>query len=302
VGAEDLELLAMSAYLVGREDEYLRALERAHHARLDAGERVRAARCAFWLGLRLLFRGEMGRATGWLARAKRLLEREEHDCVEQGHLLLPVVEQHLATGDCEAAYTTAAGAASIGERCGEADLTACARHLQGRVRMQQERVEKGLALLDEAMVAVTAGELSPLMTGLIYCSVIDVCQQVYALGRAREWTSALARWCEGQPEMAAFTGVCRVHRAEIMQLHGAWLDAIEEARRACDPSRGSISRPPPQRSTSKRRYAASGGSSRRPRRRTEARASGARNRSRAWRCCGWPKDAPRRRLLQFAAP
>ena len=93
---EDLELLAMSAYLIGRDDDYLSALERAHHAYLDAGEGVRAARCAFWLGLRLFFRGETGHATRWFARAQRLLEREERDCVEQGYLLLPVAEQQLA--------------------------------------------------------------------------------------------------------------------------------------------------------------------------------------------------------------
>ncbi len=234
LAAADLELWALSAYLIGRDDDYLRALERAHHARLEAGQRLRAVRCAFWLGLRLLFRGEVGRATGWLARARRMLETEERDCAEHGYLLLPAVEEKLAGGDCEAAYAAAAGAAEIGERCGDADLVACARHLQGRVRMQQGQVDQGLALLDEAMVAVTAGELSPLMTGLIYCSVIEGCQQVYALGRAREWTSALAQWCEEQPEMVAFSGVCRVHRAEIMQLHGAWPEAIEEARRACE--------------------------------------------------------------------
>ena len=234
LGGEDLELLAMAAYLIGRDDEYLRALERAHHARLDADEPLRAIRCAFWLGLRLLFRGEMGRATGWLARAQRLLEREEHECAERGYLLLPIVEQHLAAGDFEAAFATAAGAAEIGERCGDADLIACTRHDLGRIRIQQGQVEKGLALLDEVMVAVTGEQLSPLITGLIYCSVIQVCQEVYAFGRAREWTAALAQWCEEQPEMVAFTGVCRVHRAEIMQLRGAWQEAIEEARRACE--------------------------------------------------------------------
>jgi hypothetical protein len=286
LAGEDLELLAMAAYLIGRDDDYLRALERAHHARLDAGERRRAVRCAFWLGLRLLFRGEVGRATGWLARAQRLLEHEEHECAEQGYLLLPVVDQLLAAGDCEAAYATAASAAEIGERCGDADLIACTRHDQGRIRIRQGQVEKGLALLDEVMVAVTAGELSSLVTGLMYCSVIQACQEVYAFGRAREWTAALAQWCAEQPDMVAFTGVCRVHRAEIMQLRGAWQEAIEEAQRARERSEGvSTSRPPPQPSTSKRRCTASEGSSRPPRRRTEARASGAWNHSRAWRCC-----------------
>jgi DNA-binding CsgD family transcriptional regulator len=96
------------------------------------------------------------------------------------------------------------------------------------------------------MIAATAGELSPLMTGLIYCSVIDACQQVYALARAWEWTSALTQWCEAQPQMLAFTGTCLVHRAEIMQLHGAWRDAIKEARRACERcSQGIEQQPPP---------------------------------------------------------
>jgi DNA-binding CsgD family transcriptional regulator len=238
LGAEDLELLAMAAYLIGRDEDYLTALDRAHQAHLNAGQVLRAARCAFWLGLRFLFRGEVGRATGWLGRAQRLLEHEEHECAEQGYLLLPVVEQQLAAGDLEAAYESAARAAAIGERCGEADLIACTRHQQGRIRIQQGQVVEGLALLDEVMVAVTAGELSSLVTGLLYCSVIQACQEVYAFGRAREWTAALAQWCEEQPEMVAFTGVCRVHRAEIMQLRGAWQGAIEEAQRARERAQG----------------------------------------------------------------
>ena len=238
LAGEDLELLAMAAYLIGRDEDYLKALERAHHAHLDAGQRLRAIRSAFWLGLRLFFRGEVGPATGWIARAQRLLEHEKHECAERGYLLLPVVEQHFAAGDLEAAFTTAAEAAEIGERCGDPDLIACTRHDQGRIRIQQGQVEKGLALLDEVMVAVTAGELSSLVTGLMYCSVIQACQEVYAFGRAREWTTALAQWCEEQPEMVAFTGACRVHRAEIMQLRGAWQDAIEEAQRARERAEG----------------------------------------------------------------
>jgi DNA-binding CsgD family transcriptional regulator len=236
--AEDLELLAMTAYLVGRDDEYLRTLERAYNAHNNAGQCARAVRCAFWLGFRLLMRSEMGRAAGWLGRAQRLLERDARECAERGYLLLPVVEQHLASGDFETAYAAAADAAAIGERCGDPDLIACARHQQGRIRLQQGQVEAGLGFLDETMVAVTARELSPLVTGLMYCSVIAACQQVYALDRTAEWTAALTRWCEGQPDMVPFSGVCQVHRAEIMQLRGTWPEAIEEARRACARSQG----------------------------------------------------------------
>jgi DNA-binding CsgD family transcriptional regulator len=238
LAADDLELLAMAAYLVGRDDEYLGTLERAYSAHMEVGQSARAIRCAFWLGFRLLMRGEMGRATAWLARAQRLVERDGRECANRGYLLLPVVEQRLDSGDFETAYGAAADAAAIGERCGDLDLIACARHQQGRIRLRQGQVGTGLALLDETMLAVTAGELSHLVTGLMYCSVIKACQEVYAIDRSREWTAALAHWCEAQPDMVAFAGVCQVHRAEIMQLRGDWPDAIKEARRACARSQG----------------------------------------------------------------
>jgi DNA-binding CsgD family transcriptional regulator len=232
LGADDLEQLALAAGLSGRDDDFLKAFERAHQAHVDAGECLRAARAAFWLGFRLHSLGEKARATGWLARAQRLVEREARDCVEAGYLLVPLAYRQLAAGDPESAHATAARAAEIGDRFAEADLSALARNLQGRALVWLGQVEAGLALLDEAMLAATGGELSPPVTGLIYCNVIDSCQNVYALDRAREWTTAHAAWCDAQPQLIAFSGICLVHRAEIMQLNGAWQDAIAEARRA----------------------------------------------------------------------
>lgn len=234
LGAEDLELLSTAAYLIGRDDDNLQALDRAYRAHLETGEALPAARAAFWLGFRLIDLGEVGRATGWLGRAGRLVEREEQDCVEHGYLLLPVVLEQLFSGDYEASHATAADTAEIGERFEEPDLTALAIHLQGCALIKQGRVDDGLALLDEAMVAVTTDELSPIVTGLVYCSVIEACREVYALRRSQEWTVALTQWCEGQPDLVPYAGQCLVHRAEIMQLHGAWRDALEEARRATE--------------------------------------------------------------------
>jgi DNA-binding CsgD family transcriptional regulator len=230
--ADDLELLATSAYMLGRDDDYLSALERVHPAHLRTGETLRAVRCAFWIGINLLLRGEMSRATGWFARAQRLLEREKRDCVEQGYLLIPVLLQAVGAGDWEAASATAGDAAKVAERFGDSDLLAMAGHELGHALIRQGRVEDGLRLLDEAMVAATAGELSPIVTGLVYCSVIAYCQDLYEFRRAREWTDALTQWCGQQPDMVAHTGVCLVHRAEILELQGAWRDAQEEARRA----------------------------------------------------------------------
>jgi DNA-binding CsgD family transcriptional regulator len=232
LGADDLELLATSSFMIGYYDDFVGYLERAHHAYLDAGEAMRAVRCAFWMGINLAIRGETSRATGWLNRAQRLVEREEGDCVERGYLLVPVMLRHEATGDLNAAYAAAASAAEIGERFGDRDLLALAVHEQGLILVNQGRVEEGLGLVDEAMVEVTTGELSPIVTGIVYCSVISGCQEVYALRRAQEWTTALSRWCEERPDMVSFNGQCLVHRAEITELHGAWRDALEEARRA----------------------------------------------------------------------
>lgn len=232
--AEDLVLLSMSAYLIGRDDDSLRALERAYRAHLETGEALNAARAAFWLGFRLIDLGEMAKATGWLGRTARLVEREGHDCVERGYLLLPMALQQLYAGDYETSYASASDATEIGERFADADLSALALHLQGRVRIKQGRVDNGLALLDEAMVAVTTNELSPVVTGLIYCSVIEACQEVFALRRSQEWTVALTQWCEGQPDLVPYAGQCLVHPAEIMQLHGEWREALAEARRASE--------------------------------------------------------------------
>jgi DNA-binding NarL/FixJ family response regulator len=229
---EDLELLATAAYMLGRDDDHVSVLERAHHGYLDASETLRAARCAFWMGINLILREEMGPAMGWLGRAQRLVEREGGECVEQGYLLVPLMVQSVAMGEFDAAHAAAVEGADIAERYSESDLFALAVHWQGYARIKQDRVDEGLVLLDEAMVAVTAGEVSPIVSGLLYCSVIEGCQEVYAFRRAHEWTAALSRWCEGQPDMVAFTGRCLAHRAEIMQAHGAWDDALVEARSA----------------------------------------------------------------------
>jgi DNA-binding NarL/FixJ family response regulator len=182
--------------------------------------------------MHLALRGEMGPATGWLGRAQRIVEREERECVERGYLLMPVAFQHEAAGDLEGAAATAASAAEIAERFGDADLFALAVHEQGNILVRDGRLTEGLPLLDEAMVAATSGELSPVVTGIVYCGVILACEEVYELRRAKEWTAALTRWCRKQPDLMAFTGRCNVHRARLMQLHGAWPEALQEARRA----------------------------------------------------------------------
>jgi DNA-binding CsgD family transcriptional regulator len=230
---EDLESLAWSAALCGRDTEVLSALERLYRLHADAQRHEQAARAAFWSGFRLFALGETGRATAWMQRAQRALEREgDLDCCVRGYLLLPVALRHLVAGDSELAHDAARSAAEIGERFSDADLVAFARGLQGRALMRSGKIDEALALLDEAMLPATNDELTPIVTGLVYCSVIAACCQIYAMDRAREWTAALAHWCEAQPQLVPFSGTCRVHRAELMQLSGAWPEAVAEAEEA----------------------------------------------------------------------
>jgi DNA-binding NarL/FixJ family response regulator len=229
---EDLDRLAVAAGLSGDVDTQLRTLERAHQGYLAAGEHAKAARAAFWISYRLMPMGETARAQGWFARAQRLVESLGEDCVERGFVLLTTAQRHAAGGELAEAEAVARRAVALAERCGERDLRALASIALGRYVARQGQLEQGLALLDEAMLELGSEGLSPTTIGLAYCTGIAACSQLHALDRAQEWTAALSRWCDRQPQLMGFAGRCLVHRAELMALRGDWEDAVEEARRA----------------------------------------------------------------------
>jgi DNA-binding CsgD family transcriptional regulator len=228
----DQERLAAAAFLIGLENVSEDLWARAYRECLRLGDVARAARCAFWLAFSLLNRGELARGSGWVTRARRLLEGDHHDCAEQGYLLYLVGLRSIFAGDNANAEATFREAASIGDRFGEPDLVALARHGQGRALVRVGEVASGIALLDEVMVAVAAGEVSPIVVGDVYCSTIEACQELFDLRRAQEWTAALNHWCESQPDMVPYRGQCLVQQAEILQMHGAWPEAMDHAQRA----------------------------------------------------------------------
>ena len=231
---EDLERLATAAYLIGRDGDSVDVWERAHLELVNRGDTQRAVRCAGWIVFVLMNTGEFARGGGWLARAHRLIDDVQDDCAERGHLLVPVAFQHAFAGDWPTAHAISTQAAEIGDRFGDIDLVTLARNIQGRALIAQGRTVEGMTLLDEVMVSVMADEVSEIVAGAVYCSVIEACQEVFDLRRAQQWTTALTHWCDSQPDLVPFSGNCLVHRAEIMQLHGAWADAVDAAQRACE--------------------------------------------------------------------
>jgi DNA-binding CsgD family transcriptional regulator len=217
-------------------------LLRAHQGFVQQRDLREAGGIAARIASILLSMGDAAQASGWMARAARLLDESGDPGVERGYLLLTAGRQLVIGGDVGAAESKFAEAAAIGEHFGDADLINLARQSRGRALIELGDIERGVVLLDEVMVAVTAGDVSTIFAGIIYCSVISACFELFDIRRAREWTQALTRWCDAQPEVVPYRGECLVHRAEIISLQGVWPDALHEALLACE----RLSEPPGQ--------------------------------------------------------
>lgn len=232
LGADDTLALATSAYLMGNVDEAIRALQGGYQDMIKNGDSLGAVRFGFWLALILNVRGDVAIGTGWVARGQRLLENEPAELPERAYLLIHDFFQYLERGDVATAFETAGRVVELARRFGNDDLVALGLMCQGRVRIYSGQVREGLAVLDEAMVGISAGEASPIIAGMVYCSMIEACQEVSDFSRAASWTSALTRWCDTQPGLVPYTGQCSLHRGQIMRLHGAYDEALGEFARA----------------------------------------------------------------------
>jgi DNA-binding CsgD family transcriptional regulator len=232
--ADDFTALATTAYLLGRRNDCVHALQRAYQAGLEAGDRPVAVRAAYYMTLTLRQAGELAVANGWHARAARLLDELDDDVAERGYLDDSQMMGHILDGEFAEAIPLAPRITDSGRRFDEPDLLALGLHAEGRVMVYSGRVADGLKRMDEALAGVMAGEVTPVTAGRVYCSTIEACQEVSDFGRAGEWTHALTTWCDAQPGLVAFTGQCATHRGQLLRLHGAYAEAVEEFDRALD--------------------------------------------------------------------
>jgi DNA-binding CsgD family transcriptional regulator len=230
----DLQLLAISGFLTGHDESSYEALARAYHAYVAADDPRSAARCAFYLAFLLQDTGERARAGGWVARARALVDRHDLGGAEAG--LLDGLRAHelLESGAVAEALDLAERTVTTGRAFGDPDVVMLALLSVGHAHVSRGEVGSAVACLDEVMLAVSGDELIPPVAGLAYCSVIAACMRLHDLRRAREWTAALSGWCDAQPGLVPYRGICLVHRAELMTLSGNWADALVEATRASE--------------------------------------------------------------------
>ena len=229
---DDLERLGLAAHLIGRDDVAVQAAMRGFTAGAAAGEIERAARAGFWAGFGFVFHGEMAQAGAWFGRAAALIEGSGRDCVESGYLLVPLGLGQLDAHENEAAFATFQQIGAIAERFGDADLAAISCVGRGQALIAHGERQRGTQFLDEAMAAVTAGEVSEAMAGTVYCATVESCHAILDMRRAHEWTAALDAWCTAQPDVV-FRGQCLIFRAELKRFHGDWshpADEVEHAR------------------------------------------------------------------------
>jgi class 3 adenylate cyclase len=232
LSADGLRMLAEAAWWSGEPDVVLDALERTYGAYLKEGDRSGAAMAAFELARQNAMRMAQPVAGGWFAQAERLAA-EIPEAPVHGYLAWMRGFMAGMQGDLDAAVEHNNEALEIANRLNDRNLQTVSLYDKGWLQCSRGKPAEGMATMDEAMVAVVGGELDPIPTGYIYCGMIASCARLGEYRRAAEWTEATTRWCE-RNSITGFPGVCRVHRAQIMRLRGAWPSAEEEARRACD--------------------------------------------------------------------
>lgn len=229
--AADLEAYGEAAWWMGRLGPAIELRERAFAAHMAAGDRLRAAGSALALANDYSHRQQSSIASGWVKRAQRLLA-DLPESREHGLLQRPFLGAALGTGDFDTALERADRILEIGARLRDPDLEALGLQDKGRVLIAAGRVEEGMALLDEAVVAAVSGDVSPYPTAVIYCNATVACGELTDFRRASEFADAAKRWCDRQA-ITGFPGMCRVRRVEIIRLRGAWAEAEAEARKAC---------------------------------------------------------------------
>ena len=229
LGADDLEALASASFFAARADLELAASERAFARHEADGNDLRAAYLAAAIARTYGHQGKAAIARAWQRRAERLIGADG-ETYAHGYLALAASESAAAQGQLDAALSLAERAIEIGANAADPDLTAFAQSNLGTLKIATGDMASGFALMEEASLAAVNGELTPFTSGITACQMISACRDVTDYRRATEWIEATEKYCVSNG-LAGFPGVCRIHRAEVAAIGGAWEQAEQELER-----------------------------------------------------------------------
>jgi DNA-binding NarL/FixJ family response regulator len=236
--ADDLAADADAQFWMGRFKDCLQLGAAAYGAFMAESRPDAAAMVAIRVGIGHLASGDEPQGMGWLSRARRLAEGLP-ECAVHGYLLfLTAVEGNLRAGRPTDALVAARQLQDLGRRLDDPDMVTMGIHAEGRALIKAGQAADGLALVDEAMVAVLDGWLTPFTVGTLYCHTIVACHEVADLRRMISWTDLTEEWLDTLPAAlplgGPFGGLCAVHRAQLLLLRGAWDEAERTALQAVE--------------------------------------------------------------------
>lgn len=229
VTAEACEGLANAAWWLDDADTLFSRRERAYVLYRDEHNQLGAARMATWLALDCyIFRRAPAIANGWLQRSQRILDQIGQPALE--HPLLAFASGHIALEnlDVEGVQEHAREGMNLARELGAFDLEMLSLSLLGLGAVIAGDVERGMAMLDEAGSAATAGEISdPDAVVTSCCYLFYACERVQDFRRAAEWCEVLVDLCE-RWDYRSMVSVCRGHYASILIWQGDWSKAERE--------------------------------------------------------------------------
>jgi ATP/maltotriose-dependent transcriptional regulator MalT len=233
LAAEDFDALAEAAWWMGRLDVCIEALERAYQEFVGSGRTDRAVMAAIYLSYHHANKGDFAIGDGWRARATRLAQ-EIPGSPAAAYLATAECGIAYNSGDLEACLVKAKAVAKAGEDHGDPTLVAWGLHWQGLALIKQGHLDQGWALLDEAMLGVSSGQMQPLWAGFLLCGMVLICEQLGDPRRGWQWIEVAERWLHDLPSASVYPGICRMYKARLIQERGDWAEAENEARRVCD--------------------------------------------------------------------
>ncbi len=232
LGGADLEQFAEACHSAGHAADVEPLLERAVAACSAKGDAAGAARSALYLAEAAFESARLAVARGWLNRARHFLR----DCEagwEHGYEAYLSARIAVATGDAESAVQHGTRALALAEQIGSDAIEALARMYLGYGEIASGNFDRGIGFVDEAAAAALSDEIAPRIRGIIYCGLIWLCCNRGDWQRASQWGDSFERWCDREGK-ARFTGLCQLHRAEVLSVSGEAEDAEREIRIACD--------------------------------------------------------------------